>query len=354
MPDELVFSIDGPKAVQAVPITLTEAGLTERAHLQEWVIEHPEMLGDGVLIITFEFDRWRNSSGAPEKDRLDVLGLDRNGTLVVAELKRDAAPETVEMQAIKYAAMASRFTLDLLAEAHSAFLSRSGVHVSAQEALERLTTHTDFSVDEATLRRPRIVLVAGSFPPIVTATAVWLGEMGVSFTLIRVQAYQLTDGEQPVRLVSVSQLYPVPEVESFMVGPRPRSEPTTDVSSALPTVEWTVEDYAKLRAIPPRATVRTILDMCSAQPGTHLELRTIEAAAGRTVYQARGELAGLTMIVKGRFGRNNWPFRMDWAANGDNQANYIMPQEQAARWQASGLSNESLPDHETLNIEASP
>ena len=76
---------------------MAEAGLTERAHLQEWVIEHPEMLGDGVLIITFEFDRWRNSSGTSERDRLDVLGLDRKGTLVVAELKRDAAPVGVQV-----------------------------------------------------------------------------------------------------------------------------------------------------------------------------------------------------------------------------------------------------------------
>jgi hypothetical protein len=96
--------------------------------------------------------------------------------------------------------------VELLAEAHSAFLSRSGMTVSVEEALERLKTHTDYSVDDATLRRPRIVLVAGSFPPIVTATAVWLGEMGVSFTLVRVQAYRLTEGE---RLVSVSQLYRV-------------------------------------------------------------------------------------------------------------------------------------------------
>ena len=33
VPDELVFSVDGPKATQAIPITLSEAGLTERAAL---------------------------------------------------------------------------------------------------------------------------------------------------------------------------------------------------------------------------------------------------------------------------------------------------------------------------------
>jgi RecB family endonuclease NucS len=39
-------------------------------------------------------------------DRLDVLGLDRGGRLVVVELQRDRAPDTVTMQAINYAATA--------------------------------------------------------------------------------------------------------------------------------------------------------------------------------------------------------------------------------------------------------
>jgi RecB family endonuclease NucS len=36
---------------------------------------------------------------------LDVLGLDRDGRLVVVELKRDQAPDTVDMQALKYGSL---------------------------------------------------------------------------------------------------------------------------------------------------------------------------------------------------------------------------------------------------------
>jgi RecB family endonuclease NucS len=75
--------------------------LRERSDLQEWVVAHPEIIGDGVLVVTFEFDHWQAFSGARERDRLDVLGLGADGQLVVAELKRDRAPDTVEMQAIK-------------------------------------------------------------------------------------------------------------------------------------------------------------------------------------------------------------------------------------------------------------
>ena len=76
------------------------------------MLAHPEIQGPDVMIVAFEFDRWRGStSGERERDRLDVLGLGTDGRLVVAELKRDRAPETVNMQAIKYAAMTFR-TMD--------------------------------------------------------------------------------------------------------------------------------------------------------------------------------------------------------------------------------------------------
>ena len=109
MPDELVFTVQPGVAQRAQPISLAEAGLRERADLQEWIRENPEILGEGARIVTFEFGAWRARDGNAT-DRLDLLGLDDEGRLVVAELKRGPAPDTVEMQAIKYAAFASRFT----------------------------------------------------------------------------------------------------------------------------------------------------------------------------------------------------------------------------------------------------
>src|SRR3954464_8380982 len=120
MSDELVFSVEGNQAVAAKPITLEAAGLKEREHLQEWVLQNPEILGPGVMIVTFEFDRWVTASGQRTYERLDVLGLDQSGRLVVAELKRDLAPDSVTMQALNYAAMVSRFSLDTLADALAA------------------------------------------------------------------------------------------------------------------------------------------------------------------------------------------------------------------------------------------
>ncbi len=213
---ERVFTVMGSTATPATPITLAEAGFRERADLQEWVLAHPEILGPDVLVVTFEFDRWQASAGDRERDRLDVLGLDADGRIVVAELKRDRAPDTVEMQAVKYAAMASRFSEESLVEQYTRFLSRAGAPVDEDTARQRLLDHAG-DLDAEQLRRPRIVLVAGSFPPVVTSTVVWLTEMGLDVTIQRVQAYRVFDDRT---VVTVSQLFPVPDVEEFTVSPQ--------------------------------------------------------------------------------------------------------------------------------------
>jgi hypothetical protein len=326
VPDELVFTVAGSTATPAQPITLAEAGLTERSHLQEWVTAHPEILGEGIMVVTLEFDRWRTAAGAPERDRLDILGLDRDGRLVVAELKRGIAPDTVEMQALKYAALASRFTPETLATEHAKYLTRQAQPTDDDAALDLLESHSENGLLPENLAKPRIVLLASSFPAVVTATAVWLSEMSLDITLIRFQAYRA--GGQI--LVTASQLYPVPDVEDFTVAPA-RSTRVTPSQEALPSVPWSEEDLERLRDLT-STTVLAALELCAARPGEWVPLRQIEQHAGRAHAQARADLAGLTMRTKRLFGRSNWPFDAQWAAGGEQQFYYSMEPETAARW----------------------
>lgn len=94
--DELVFSITKTAATPLVGVELASQKFLERTHLQEWVLQQPEIIGEEVLIITFEFDQWNATGGPAPKDRLDVLGLDSDGRLVVAELKRGRVPDAVD------------------------------------------------------------------------------------------------------------------------------------------------------------------------------------------------------------------------------------------------------------------
>lgn len=211
-----MFTVDAATATPASAVTLGEAGLREREHLQEWVKAHPQILGEDLLLITDEFDRWQTSTGQATYERLDVLALDRTGRLVVGELKRDRAPDTVALQALTYAAMVSRFSVDDLADLYAAKQD-----CDTDTALARLREWAPELADD-TLAPPRVVLVAGAFGPVLTNTALFLYENGIDIRLVRVALFRTSSGQL---LLSASQILPVPRAEDFMV--RPRSGPAT-------------------------------------------------------------------------------------------------------------------------------
>jgi len=255
LPHEQVFTVLPGLALPARPVTLSEVGLRERADLQEWIRAYPSILGPEVRIVTYEFDRWISGSGR-HSDRLDLLGLDADGTLVVAELKRDGAPDTVEMQAIKYAAYASQFTPEALAACHGEYLRKTvDPEITDEVALGQLAEHCG-GIDEEALLSPRIVLVAGEFPQSVTASVVWLESQGLDITLVQVVAYRTTND----LIITVSQLWPVLAKEDLVITP-----------SGL--TRRPARESARARQRESRTAVSVILEECLIDDGDELTLR---------------------------------------------------------------------------------
>ncbi|MFE0421118.1 DNA-binding protein [Streptomyces sp. NPDC058953] len=210
-----LFRVSGSSAIPVSSTELAAEGLFERKHLQEWVIEHPLVLGESVLVVTAEFDRWADTDGVPARDRLDVLGLDATGRLVVVELKRGTADRDVHLQAITYAALVSRFDLDTLAQAHHDFLAGRGQALDLDACRRRLLDHVDGEWSPELLQRPRQVIIAAGFPKQVTHTVVWLSEMNLDIDLVQVGLWRV-EGHL---VAGFTKVYPTPEVEEFTLAP---------------------------------------------------------------------------------------------------------------------------------------
>ncbi|UUN28300.1 MGMT family protein [Streptomyces sp. FIT100] len=210
-----LFAVAGRSATPISPTGLAAEGLLERQHLQEWVIANPQVLGESVLVITAEFDRWADTDGIPARDRLDVLGLDATGRLVVVELKRGTADRDVHLQAITYAALVSRFDLDTLAQAHRDFLTGRGQAVELDTCRQHLLDHVEGDWSPELLQRPRQVIIAADFPKQVTHTVVWLSEMNLDIDLVQVGLWKVEDH----LVVGFTKVYPTPEVEEFTLAP---------------------------------------------------------------------------------------------------------------------------------------
>jgi len=85
--------------VQDALVVGGETALAEHhreAELESWIIKEPRLLGENLLIVAKQLD-------IPGVGRLDLLGLDASGKLVVVELKRDIATREAVAQALDYA-----------------------------------------------------------------------------------------------------------------------------------------------------------------------------------------------------------------------------------------------------------
>src|ERR1700683_429976 len=85
--------------------TFEELGFKERANLQEWIAKEPSCLGEELLIIQKEFSGFSDTN-----ERLDLLALDKQGSLVLVENKLDDTGRDVTWQALKYASYCSRLS----------------------------------------------------------------------------------------------------------------------------------------------------------------------------------------------------------------------------------------------------
>lgn len=256
-----LFIVSAAMAVPATPISLAQAGLKEREHLQEWVIAHPEVLGGDVMVVTSEFDQWATDSGSTAKERLDILGLDASGRLVVVELKR-SSDRTIHIQAITYAALVSHFTEQTLAAVHADFRTKRGTATTPEEAMGLLRDHVEGELDPAVLAIPRIVLLASTHPAQVVTSVVWLTDLGLNIELRQFQVFQF----QGQTAVTFDQVFPVPGVDAQLLSPG-----HTQVAAAVKKAD----EQAKAAN-----AVRIIYDGHLIEPGTTLTLHpTVEVTA---------------------------------------------------------------------------
>ncbi|WP_069733925.1 DUF4268 domain-containing protein [Pseudorhizobium pelagicum] len=193
-----------------VPRSFSELGFRERAHLQEWLANKPDALGEELLVIQKEFAGFSDTS-----ERLDLLAVDKQGSLVIIENKLDDTGRDVTWQALKYASYCARLTRDDIRDVFQSYLDRYSPGTKAEELLCTFLDEEEYQ--EIVLNKgvtQRIMLVAANFRKEVTSTVLWLS----SFKL-RVQCFKVTPFSQGEELfLTIDQIIPTKDAEDFMIG----------------------------------------------------------------------------------------------------------------------------------------
>ena len=263
-------------------------GFWERRDLQAWIIEQPEIVETDLLLITSEFDRWQSQEQIVA-DRLDVLFLDSDGSLLVAELKRGEAPDTTELQALKYAAFCSQLTVKEVVEEYMRTHS-----VEQEQALADIRDHAP-ALRDRELGPVRIRLLAEHFRPSVTHVVMWLRDHDIDIGCTEVTARRNPDGSA---LITSRRLLPPPAAEDYLVKRRQRE--TEEIRREVSTRS--------------RNSVTILLEAGAVVPDTLLRLKlsrlgedaqaALAAAIGREPAFAEAEWTGLSLNQAVRWRRD--------------------------------------------------
>jgi len=208
-----LYEIDGGRLTSVPTTTYAALGVLERTHLQQFLREDIRVIAGDVLIVAEEFGDWEDA-----RRRIDLLGVDRTGRLVVIELKRTEYGGHVDLQALRYAAMVSTMTFDQLADTFQRYIDHTQPDFT-EDASERLAEW--LGAEDAVLSRDvRIILVSAGFDREITTTVLWLNDVhGLDITCIRLVPYS-----HPNRppLIDVQQVIPLPEAAEYQVQIRHR------------------------------------------------------------------------------------------------------------------------------------
>lgn len=190
--------------------SFSELGFRERAHLQEWIANEPAALGEDLLIIQKEFCGFSDTN-----ERLDLLALDKQGSLVIIENKLDDTGRDVTWQALKYASYCSGLSRDVIRTIFQQFLDQKVGAPSADEALCEffgVDDMTELSLNKGATQR--IILIAANFRREVTSTVLWLMNFRIRLQCFRARPFAM--GEEI--FLNIEQIIPLKDSEEFLIG----------------------------------------------------------------------------------------------------------------------------------------
>lgn len=108
-----LWKSDGSKLIE-VP----QSHLDQENRLEEWIAQDPSLLGTELLLIGRQVVTEYGG-------RIDLLGIDRQGDLIIIELKRNKTPRDVVAQVLDYASWAKDLTYKEIELIASGFLNQN-------------------------------------------------------------------------------------------------------------------------------------------------------------------------------------------------------------------------------------
>lgn len=158
----------------------------EEAILEDWLESNPDGIVEDGRILIIGRQVVTNFGGY-----VDLLGLDREGDVVVVELKRDRTPRDTIAQSLEYVSFAERLHTDQLEEILRSYMNDESLSIA-----EHHREYFELDSDEAVAfnKDQRIVIVGQRVSREIRQTASFLCSKGIRVTCIEFTFFQANGG----------------------------------------------------------------------------------------------------------------------------------------------------------------
>jgi len=210
--------------------------------LETWILENPEFIrteDDPILFIGRQVRLGQNRY-------IDILGIDKNGDIVVIELKRGASPRDTIAQALEYCSYASqldeRSLQEIWDQSSHGDPPETLLERCQQEFSNNMTTNENncicFNNDQ------RIVIVAETISPEIRSTVDFLIKKGIRVKCIEFSFFKTNDGDilfSSEVLIDAEKL----NKQEIVSSPLPRTTESKFMESVEPNAKLLFEELLR-------------------------------------------------------------------------------------------------------------
>lgn len=205
------YDSDSNTLIEVTETTFSDNNILERDHIEEWIRKKPDILGEELLMIGHEYDKFDTN------DRLDLLAIDKDGKLVIIELKRDKSGSTVDFQTLKYCSYCSQLTPQDILELFSEYLSKHGIKAEPVDIITdflEIPQGNEDSLNEMLNNSQRFIIIGKEIDKRILSVCAWLYENGIEAKCLRIVPYI---NDQKELYIDIDQIIPPYEIGDYYV-----------------------------------------------------------------------------------------------------------------------------------------
>ncbi len=169
--------------LQPIDTRMSEAGRKETNDLEAWIVSNPSIIAPDIVII----GRQVSTKSGP----LDLLAIDKQGNIVIIELKRGLLPREALVQAIDYASDVTEWGIERLSEICTKHTGKS---------LEEQLTESfpDIDLENIDINdAQRLILVGFGIEGALERMVNWLSSSyGISINAILLKYIKTSNGDE--------------------------------------------------------------------------------------------------------------------------------------------------------------